>query len=205
MASFPTWIRYVTSKIDYTFAVAQKSYLQGQFSEALSINTHVRTLFTGKLTFLHRIKEEEMAPTIGTEGGTLLVRKIADTDVTKVYIGDVVMLKDPTMSDKYLVRRLAATKGYEMVSTDEKDEPFVLENDECWVVSDNAEVKPKDSYDSRTFGPVSMTDIVGRVIYCMRNDVDHGPMNNSRSSMKEDSPILAVELDVDELKKNHKE
>ncbi|KAL0390910.1 UNVERIFIED_CONTAM: hypothetical protein Scaly_0448100 [Sesamum calycinum] len=116
-----------------------------------------------------------MAPTIGTHGGTLLVRKIPDANPMRVYVGDVVVLKDPINSDKYLVRRLAAVEGYEMASTDENDEPFVLEKDQCWVLADNENLKPKEAYDSRTFGPVTMSDIVGRVIYCLRNAVDHGP------------------------------
>lgn len=66
-------------------------------------------------------------------------------------MGDVVVLKDPVNSDNYLVRRLAAIEGYEMVSTDEKDEPFVLEKDQCWVVADNENVKPK-VYDLLPFG-----------------------------------------------------
>lgn len=41
------------------------------------------------------------------------------------------------------MRRLAAIEGYEMLSTDEKDEPFVLEQDECWVLADNESLKPK--------------------------------------------------------------
>lgn len=53
------------------------------------------------------------------------------------------MLKDPIKSDDFLVRRLAAVEGYEMVSTDEKDEPFVLVKDQCWVLADNENVKPK--------------------------------------------------------------
>lgn len=61
----------------------------------------------------------------------------------RVFVGDVVVLKDPQKSDNYLVRRLAATEGYEMVSKDEKDEPFVLEKDECWVLADNENTKPK--------------------------------------------------------------
>ncbi|KAK4408149.1 hypothetical protein Sango_0395900 [Sesamum angolense] len=62
-----------------------------------------------------------------------------------------------------------------------------------------------EAHDSRTFGPVTMSDIVGRVIYCLRNAVDHGPVNNSRFSASQDSPVLAMELDVDEMAKNHKE
>lgn len=36
----------------------------------------------------------------------------------------------------------------------------------------------QDSYDSRSFGPVTLSDIIGRAIYCLKNDVDHGPVNN---------------------------
>lgn len=53
------------------------------------------------------------------------------------------VLKDPEKSENYLVRRLAAIEGYEMVSTDEKDEPFVLEKDQCWVLADNENIKPE--------------------------------------------------------------
>uniref|UniRef100_A0A2N9IKW4 Peptidase S26 domain-containing protein n=1 Tax=Fagus sylvatica TaxID=28930 RepID=A0A2N9IKW4_FAGSY len=122
----------------------------------------------------------------------------------RVFVGDVVVLKDPQKSDDYLVRRLAAIEGYEMVSKDEKDEPFILEKDQCWVVADNENILPKEAQDSRMFGPVPMTDIVGRVIYCLRTAVDHGPVQNSHFSMKKDSPVMEIELDVDEMAKNHK-
>ncbi|CAK7346392.1 unnamed protein product [Dovyalis caffra] len=122
----------------------------------------------------------------------------------RVFVGDVVLLKDPEKSDNFLVRRLAAIEGYEMASTDEKDEPFVLDEDECWVLADNEKVKPKEANDSRTFGPISMSNIVGRVIYCLQTAVDHGPVQNSHYSMRKDSPVLEVELDVEELAKNHK-
>lgn len=145
-----------------------------------------------------------MAPTIGSQGGTLLVRKIPVPDPTRVFVGDVLVLKDPEKRDDLLVRRLAAVEGYEMVSKDEKEEPFVLEKDECWVLSDNEALKPKEAKDSRTFGPVHMSDIIGRVIYCLRTTVDHGPVQNSQLSMQKDSSVLEVELDVDEMTKNHK-
>ncbi|CAA0823196.1 Peptidase S24/S26A/S26B/S26C family protein [Striga hermonthica] len=115
------------------------------------------------------------------------------------------ILKDPTDSDKYIVRRLAAIEGYEMVSSDESDEPFILDKNHCWVTADNENLKPKESHDSRTFGPVNMTSIVGRVIYYLRNAVDHGPVNNSDFSAVQDSPVLAMELDVDEMMKNYKD
>ncbi|KQJ81509.1 hypothetical protein BRADI_5g01186v3 [Brachypodium distachyon] len=93
---------------------------------------------------------------------------------------------------------------YEIVSTDEKDEPFVLDKDQCWVLAENQVLKAKEARDSRLFGPVPMTDIVGRVIYSLRTAVDHGPVDNSHIAMSQDSPVLAVELDVEELAKNNK-
>lgn len=48
--------------------------------------------------------------------------------------------------------------------------------------------------DSRDFGPVTGNHILGRVIYAIRNDVDHGRVRNSGLSMVRDDVILAVEL-----------
>ena len=69
--------------------------------------------------------------------------KIVNAFVRRVFVGDVVVMKDPEKSDNYLVRRLAAVEGYEMASKDEKDEPFVLEKDQYWVLADNDKLKPK--------------------------------------------------------------
>ncbi|XP_065875939.1 mitochondrial ATP-independent inner membrane protease subunit 2-like [Euphorbia lathyris] len=204
MVSFTTWFRYLAHKCDYSISICQKSYWKGQLNEIEALDAILKNIFQGKLTYLHWNKGQEMAPTIGDQGGTLLVRKLPAVSPTNVDVGDVVVLKDPEDSEKYLVRRLAATEGHEMSSTDEKDEPFVLENDQCWVLADNEKLKAKEANDSRNFGPVPMSDIVGRVIYCLRTAVDHGPVQNSQFSMHKDIPVLEVELDVEELAKNHK-
>lgn len=65
-------------------------------------------------------------------------------------------------------------------------------------------VDAQEANDSRKFGPVPVSDIVGRVIYCLRTAVDHGPVQNSPLSAHKDTPVLEVELDVEELAKNHK-
>ncbi|XP_043725584.1 uncharacterized protein LOC122672149 [Telopea speciosissima] len=202
MVSLSTWFRYIAHKFEYSVSLSWKSYKIGQITDKDIGDTIWKNLFQGKLTYLHWNKGEEMAPTIGRQGGTLLVRKLPTTDPTRVFVGDVVVLKDLENPDNYMIRRLAAVEGYEMVSTEEKDEPFVLEKDECWVLSDNEALKPKEAKDSRAFGPVPMTNIVGRVIYAMRTAVDHGPVQNSHFSMRKDSPVLEVELDVDEMAKN---
>ncbi|XP_051118432.1 uncharacterized protein LOC127242790 [Andrographis paniculata] len=205
MVGVSTWFRYINNKVDYAASITRKAYIQGQIGDTQLLHSIWRTILQGRLTFLHCNKEEKLAPMCAALTGTLLVRKIPMPHPETVNVGDVVLLKDPVNSSNRLVRRLAAIEGYEMVSDDKNDEPFVLEKDQCWVLADNERLKPVEAYDSRTFGPVAMSSyIVGRVIYCLRSTVDHGPVENSPSSAKEDSPVLEVELDVDEIARNHK-
>ncbi|XP_057483144.1 mitochondrial ATP-independent inner membrane protease subunit 2-like [Actinidia eriantha] len=204
MVSLSTWFRYMAYKLEYSVSLSWKSYKRGQITDREVGDAVWKNMFQGKLTYLHWSTGAEMVPTIEGQGGTLLVRKLPAADPTRVFVGDVVVLKDPEKSENYLVRRLAAIEGFEMVSTDEKEEPFVLDKDECWVLADNENLKPKEANDSRIFGPVPMTDIVGRVIYYLKTAVDHGPVQNSHFSMRKDSPVLEVELDVDEMAKGHK-
>ncbi|KAM7521714.1 hypothetical protein LguiA_011616 [Lonicera macranthoides] len=204
MISLSTWFRYIAHKVEYSVSLSWKSYERGLITDRELPDIVWKSVFQGKLTYLLWNKGEEMAPTIAEKGGTLLVRKLPTPDPTRISVGDVVVLKDPIKSDNYLVRRLAAIEGYEMVSNDEKDKPFVLDKDECWVLADNKTLKPKEANDSRIFGPVPMTNIVGRVIYYLSTAVNHGPVQNSQSSMRKDSPVLEIELDVDEMAKRHK-
>ncbi|CAI0434438.1 unnamed protein product [Linum tenue] len=204
MVSLATWCRYLVNKFEYSLSISRKHYGKGQIADTEIADTIWKNLFQGRLTYLHWNKGAEMAPTVGDQGGTLLVRKLPAADPTRVFVGDVVVLKDPGKDDNYLVRRLAAVEGYEMVSNDEKDEPFVLDREECWVLADNEKLKAKEANDSRKFGPVPMSNIVGRAIYCLRTAVDHGPVQNSEVSMEKDMSVLEVELDVEEMAKNHK-
>ncbi|KAL5149178.1 SAP-like protein BP-73 [Glycine soja] len=200
MVSLPTWFRYFHHKVGYSVSLAVKNN-KGDPITAREINDAVwKNFFLGKLTYLLWNKGEEMAPTIDGKAVTL-VRKLPAVDPTSVFVGDVVVMKDPEKPDNYLLRRLTAIEGYEVVSTDEKDEPFILEKDQCWVEAENEKLNAKEAKDSRTFGPVQMTDIVGRVIYCLRSAVDHGRVQNSDFGMRNDTPVLEVELDVDEMAK----
>ncbi|XP_023633226.1 uncharacterized protein LOC17898603 isoform X2 [Capsella rubella] len=181
MASITNWVRYMAHKLEYSLTLSLKSHTREKLSDRELLGVVMKNLFYGRITYLHNsIKGQEMAPTMGTNENTLLVRKLPVVDTRYVFIGDAVVLKDPNETNKYIVRRLAATEGSEMVSSDEKDKPFVLEKDQCWVVAENQEMKSKEAYDSRTFGPISMADIVGRAIYCLRTAVDHGPVSNRK-------------------------
>ncbi|TKY52743.1 Mitochondrial inner membrane protease subunit 1 [Spatholobus suberectus] len=203
MVSLSTWFRYIAHKLEYSVSLSWKNYKGGQITDREVGDVVWKNFFQGKLTYFHWNKGEEMTPTIDGKAVTL-VRKLPTADPTRVFVGDVVVLKDPEKPNNYLVRRLTAIEGYEMVSTDEKDESFILEKDQCWVVAENEKLKAKEANDSRTFGPVQMTDIVGRVIYYLQSAVDHGRVQNSHFSMRKDTPVLEVELDVDEMAKSHK-
>ena len=49
--------------------------------------------------------------------------------------------------------------------------------------------------DSRTFGPVPLSALLGRVLYAARGAADHGPVLNSVEAMAMDEAILEAELD----------
>lgn len=204
MVSLPMLVRYAANKLEYSLTLSWKRFNVGQIN-AKQLNDSVwKNFFNGTLTFLYSTKGEEMAPVIAGQKGTLLVRSLPFPESTQVFVGDVVLLKDPEKHSNYIVRRLAAMEGHEMVSKDEQDTPFILEKDQCWVISDNEAMKPKEARDSRLFGPVPITSIEGRVIYSMRSAVDHGPVENSHYAMAQDTSLLAFELDVDEMSKRTK-
>ncbi|KAG6573502.1 Replication factor C subunit 2, partial [Cucurbita argyrosperma subsp. sororia] len=92
-----------------------------------------------------------------------------------VFVGDVVVVKRSQRNQRTILSEdWLHVEGYEMLSTDEKDEPFILEKDECWLLAENEKLKPKEAYDSRTFGPVPMSDIVRRRAHIL-------PTNSGRS------------------------
>jgi hypothetical protein len=64
---------------DITFNLLQ-SYKGGLINDKEVVDSVWKNLLQGKLTFLHWNKGQEMAPTIGDQGGTLLVRKLPSAD-----------------------------------------------------------------------------------------------------------------------------
>lgn len=64
------------------FYLQSQSFRGGHITEKEVPDVVWKNLLQGRLTFFHWNKGEHMAPTIGAEGGTLLVRKIAAADPT---------------------------------------------------------------------------------------------------------------------------
>lgn len=193
------WLRYLYTKLGNSVSSSLKSYKDGQISGKEFQNRIWKNTFHERLTFFKLVKGEEMEPTLASQGEIILVRKLPSPSSRSVFIGDVVLFKDPLDPEQERVRRVAALEGDQMVSTDANDLPFALDDGHCWVVSDNASVNPTTSGDSRTFGQLPMENILGRVIYGCRSPEDHGHVMNSEEAMQQDSPVLAIELDVNEF------
>ncbi|KAH7278850.1 hypothetical protein KP509_38G059100 [Ceratopteris richardii] len=162
-----------------------------------------KDVYEDRLTVMKRYGGAAMEPTI-YDGEKILVRKIPFPSTRTLFVGDVILHKhhgDSTIEQESClgVARIAAMEGEEMVSTNENDLPFVLQKGECWVLFDNEAHKTKDCTDSRSFGPLSLGKIIGRVLYAFKSSTDHGQVKNSQEAMYEDSSVLSVELDLDEL------
>ncbi|KAH9602317.1 hypothetical protein KSS87_010899, partial [Heliosperma pusillum] len=220
-------------------------YQVGQIASKDVWSTVFNNMLTREMLYLYRSKNIEMEPQISPKD-TLVIRRFPTVNsravvvmgvvvvavdrscslpllkehLPQINVGDVVVLQDPSDSKNYIIRRLAAVEGYEMVSTNEDDEPFVLEEGQGWVLSDKKSLSQKDmredsvvvggcvglrcggvveSKDSRTFGPISMSDILGRIVYRFRTLDDHGFMVNNKLSMTYDMPVIYMELKTEEM------
>jgi hypothetical protein len=79
------------------------------------------------------------------------------------------------------------------------DGDFVIPEGHAWVVADNEDVPLADAPDSRTFGPLPLSHVVGRVVYAMRCASDHGVVANSAAAAAVDQPVLQVELELERM------
>ncbi|KAI3431274.1 hypothetical protein D9Q98_004335 [Chlorella vulgaris] len=102
-----------------------------------------------------------------------------------------------------MVRRVAAMPGDELVTGEDEEaagfDSIVIPEGHCWVLADNEQLAPPHVIDSRSFGPLPLSLVMGRILYCARSETDHGPVENSEEGMAADAPVLEAELDVDAL------
>ena len=101
-----------------------------------------------------------------------------------------------------MVRRVAANEGEEMLSDDADDQAFSIPAGHCWVLADNEDLAPPDVIDSRSFGPLPFSRVLGRILYAARSRSDHGLVENSEAARRLDTAVLQGELDLDKLCKS---
>ncbi|PRW05766.1 mitochondrial inner membrane protease subunit 2-like [Chlorella sorokiniana] len=108
---------------------------------------------------------------------------------------------DPELLQNTMIRRVAAMPGDELVAFEgeEHEETFVVPQGHCWVLADNEQLDPPHVIDSRSFGPLPLSNVVGRILYAARSETDHGPVENSTEGMEADAPVIEAELDLEAL------
>jgi len=146
--------------------------LGGAVAKALTV-ARAPAPFTKTLWF----RSAAMVPLLSAQGEALLVRELqpwARRLPGGVRVGDVVTLGDPRGETPLLVRRVTAVAGDEMVSSVAGEDPFKLEEGFAWVEAVSESVSVAEAADSRSFGPVPLHLVQGRVLYAMKHAADHG-------------------------------
>mmetsp|Transcript_15610 Transcript_15610/g.33847 ORF Transcript_15610/g.33847 Transcript_15610/m.33847 type:complete len:252 (+) Transcript_15610:221-976(+) len=166
--------------------------------------------YNTRLTTTMYIAGTAMCPTLNRKAlkdkaalEKLVVRLLPRATARTVLVGDVVAFNSPlgqtTDEQHIMVRRVAAVEGTVMESSESEDDAFAIPKGHCWVLADNADLKPPDVIDSRTFGHIPMANIVGRVIYAASSRAEHGLVANNALSLEVDAPVLEAEIDEDAL------
>lgn len=131
---------------------------------------------------------------MNTAADRLVIRRLSGNTqsfLNRVYVDDVVVIRDPNDARRKYVRRITALEGAHMESEKDDDPSFRVPPRHCWVARDNntANAAPDSTY----FGPLSLDYIIGRVMYAIRSATDHGRIPNSPYAMASDSIVLAQE------------
>lgn len=66
------------------------------------------------------------------------------------------------------MRRIAAGEGAQLVTDDPEEAPLTIPAGHCWVVADNEDLDPSQVIDSRSFGPLPIENVMGRIMYYYR-------------------------------------
>ena len=128
-------------------------------------------------------------------------------------VGDVVALTAPPADavvapppleaqGAILIRRVGALGGQTLVTDDPADGEVAVPPGCVWVEADNAALPPSAARDSRSFGPVPTSSLLGRIVYSAASSTDHGPVVDgvSAATAADAAAVLAAEpVDVDRL------
>ncbi|GLC45644.1 hypothetical protein PLESTB_001789600 [Pleodorina starrii] len=174
-----------------------------------------RLVYDSPLTGQLYLTGPAMAPTLNWRGAKdassrerLVVRLLRHPGPHNVLVGDVVAFHSPLAlpddATHVMVRRVAAVEGDEMVSSSPTDPPFLIPPGHCWVLADNAELRPEagEVIDSRSYGHIPFSAVIGRVVYAASSQATHGPVRNNPAHSEaggEDPAVVAAEVDVERI------
>jgi hypothetical protein len=160
--------------------------------------------FNAPLTQVIKFTGPAMSPVLNRTGSAkasayefLLTHKIVHPSRRNVLKGDVVCFKHPSGGVKpgaLMVRRVTAAGGDLLESTKDATVTHQLLDGTVWVSAENPDLEPPHVEDSRTFGPIQLTSIVGRCIYAIRSKADRQHISNNARWTALDKDIVEVEL-----------
>ncbi|MEW5299296.1 MAG: hypothetical protein WDW38_003388 [Sanguina aurantia] len=190
------------------------------FSEVLGTAvSKFKEAYHQQLTTVMYIAGAAMAPSLNARASTdknavekLVVRLLPRPSSRSVMIGDVIAFNSPLSSSSsstpqnVLIRRVAAVEGDEMLTGDETSAsgeaaaaPMVVPAGNCWLLADNEKLPSSDVIDSRKFGFVPFSNIIGRVVYAAASRTEHGRVRNNPLSEESDDAVVEQEVDKDKL------
>ncbi|GIL42131.1 hypothetical protein Vafri_197, partial [Volvox africanus] len=176
---------------------------------------HAREVYASPATEHLYLTGPAMAPTLNWKGAKdasarerLVVRLLRHPGSHNVLVGDVVAFHSPLAlpddSTHVMVRRVAAVEGDEMVSSSDAEPPFLIPPGHCWVIADNSQLRPEagEVIDSRSYGHIPFSAVIGRVVYAASSRATHGPVRNNPAHSEvggEDAAVVAAEVDVERI------
>lgn len=173
-----------------------------------TVQSTVMETFSAPLTQVIKFTGPAMSPLLNrkaasTEPSTshefLLTHKLVEPSPANVLKGDVVAFRHPLAGVEpgaLMVRRVVAAGGDVLESDTAATHQLAPET--VWVAAENEELEPPHVEDSRTFGPVQLSNVVGRCIYAIRSKADRDHIANNDKWAALDRDIVSVEL-TDEL------
>ena len=136
-----------------------------------------------------------MSPTLSAAGEALFVRRLAGP-APDVQREDLVLVERGGVP---MVRRVTAVAGDELESDVSGAESYTVLEGQCWLEADNSSLPVAEAHDSRSFGPVSLDVVTGRVLYSWRSPNDHGRVETRGELRDSDAAVLAHDLSLPEL------
>jgi hypothetical protein len=187
-------LRYAFLRAELWASLIRARLAAGERSQALHVG------LGSALTSAVFYKASSMKPALSASGEALLVRNLlGEAERSSLLVGDLVLCSAPdrTETAPLLVRRVTAVAGDELENS--SGETKALPQGHVWLECDSA---AEGASDSRTFGPVALSAVRGRVIYGLRSEGDHGTLAVGEG--RSDDAVLAYELDLEKLLALHR-
>lgn len=125
----------------------------------------------------------------------LIIRRLSGSTqsfLNRVYVDDVVVIRDPNDERRKYVRKITALPGAQLLNK-YGEAPMQVPDKHCWVEKSNTELCINQAPDSASFGPLALHYVIGRVMYAITSATSHSRVANSSYAMASDAIVMAQE------------